>query len=254
MRLPSVMRRRPSAALIISCVALFVALGGAGYAAVSIPNNSVGTAQLRKNAVTNSKIANNAVSFRKIQPNAVGRVRANTGQLQERVGKTCAAGSAIGAIARGGTVTCNPTIPAESSSTVTDKAIPAPTTSTPPTGTPPTTGAPSTPTPTQVTSLTLAAGSQYLLLANPTATVTPSAAANQRVLVACTLSVGNTTTTRQLTVLTRTTADPVFGSIPLQLTAGSGSATLSCSANPQVGAPTTTVSATLTAVQVAPAG
>ena len=37
--------RRPSPALVISCVALALALGGTGYAAVSaLPKNSVGTA------------------------------------------------------------------------------------------------------------------------------------------------------------------------------------------------------------------
>ena len=49
-----------------------MSLGGVGYAAISLPNNSVGTAQLSNNAVTNSKIKNNAVSYKKIQPGAVG--------------------------------------------------------------------------------------------------------------------------------------------------------------------------------------
>ena len=37
-------------------VALFVALGGASYAAVKIPKNSVGAAQIKKNAVTSAKV------------------------------------------------------------------------------------------------------------------------------------------------------------------------------------------------------
>jgi hypothetical protein len=37
--------------MVISLIALFVALGGASYAAVSLPSNSVGTAQIRNNAV-----------------------------------------------------------------------------------------------------------------------------------------------------------------------------------------------------------
>ena len=72
MRLPSCLRRRPSAALVVSCVALFISLGGASYAAITIPNNSVGAAQLQKNAVTNSKLENNAVSYKKIQAGSVG--------------------------------------------------------------------------------------------------------------------------------------------------------------------------------------
>ena len=37
-------------------MALFVALGGASYAAVKIPKNSVGNTQLRKDAVTSAKV------------------------------------------------------------------------------------------------------------------------------------------------------------------------------------------------------
>jgi hypothetical protein len=44
---------RPNA---IAYLALFVALGGTGYAAVSIPRGAVGTAQLRNHAVTPVKL------------------------------------------------------------------------------------------------------------------------------------------------------------------------------------------------------
>ena len=37
-------------------MALFVALGGASYAAIKIPKNSVGAAQIKKNAVTSAKV------------------------------------------------------------------------------------------------------------------------------------------------------------------------------------------------------
>src|SRR5881409_1443054 len=94
LRLKSLMRRRPSAAIVISSIALFMSLGGVGYAATQIANNSVGTAQLKNNAVTNSKIKNDAVSYKKIQARAVGTVRANLNQLQARVSRTCAAGTA----------------------------------------------------------------------------------------------------------------------------------------------------------------
>lgn len=46
----------PSAATVISIAALVIALGGAGYAAVAIPRNSVGTEQLKKSAVTSAKV------------------------------------------------------------------------------------------------------------------------------------------------------------------------------------------------------
>jgi hypothetical protein len=55
-------RRRPSPAMVVACLALFVALAGTGVAAVSaLPRNSVGTLQLKRNAVVARKIAPNAV-------------------------------------------------------------------------------------------------------------------------------------------------------------------------------------------------
>jgi hypothetical protein len=50
------MRRHLTPSLAISMIALFVALGGASYAAVKIPKNSVGNTQLRKDAVTSAKV------------------------------------------------------------------------------------------------------------------------------------------------------------------------------------------------------
>lgn len=58
--------RAPSPALVISVLALFVALGGTSYAALAIPKNSVGTAQLKNNAVSGSKIKNGAVTSSKL--------------------------------------------------------------------------------------------------------------------------------------------------------------------------------------------
>jgi hypothetical protein len=40
----------------IAYMALFVALGGTSYAAIRVPRNSVGSAQLRRGAVTNAKV------------------------------------------------------------------------------------------------------------------------------------------------------------------------------------------------------
>jgi hypothetical protein len=54
-------------ATFISLVALFVALGGVGYAATRI-----GTKQLKNRAVTNKKLANNSVTSRKIRNGGVG--------------------------------------------------------------------------------------------------------------------------------------------------------------------------------------
>jgi len=71
--------RRPSAALVIACIALFVALGGASYAAVNLPKNSVGAKQIKKNAVKTNKLAAKAVKAGKIAKNAIttNRLRSN---------------------------------------------------------------------------------------------------------------------------------------------------------------------------------
>jgi hypothetical protein len=64
--------RAPSPALVISLIALFIALGGTSYAAINaLPKNSVGTKQLKKNAVTGAKIKNGAVTAAKINPSGL---------------------------------------------------------------------------------------------------------------------------------------------------------------------------------------
>ena len=62
----SLRSHKPTPALIISIMALLVALGGTGYAALGIPNGSVGTAQLRNGAITTKKLQNGAVTAAKI--------------------------------------------------------------------------------------------------------------------------------------------------------------------------------------------
>jgi hypothetical protein len=46
---------------VVAVIALFIALGGASYAAIKIPKNSVGTKQLKKNAVNSSKVKNHSL-------------------------------------------------------------------------------------------------------------------------------------------------------------------------------------------------
>jgi hypothetical protein len=48
--------RRPSGGMLVGLTALFVALGGTGYAAMVLPAHSVGTRQLKRNAVISSKV------------------------------------------------------------------------------------------------------------------------------------------------------------------------------------------------------
>lgn len=57
---------KPTPAILISITALIVALGGTGYAALNVPNGSVGTAQLRDGAVSTRKLQNGAVTAAKI--------------------------------------------------------------------------------------------------------------------------------------------------------------------------------------------
>ncbi len=47
--------------MIMACVALAVALGGTGYAALRLPPNSVGTRQLKNNAVISAKVKNHSL-------------------------------------------------------------------------------------------------------------------------------------------------------------------------------------------------
>lgn len=223
MRLRSFFARRPSPAIAISVTALFLSLGGVGYAATQLPRNSVGNAQIQ----------NGAVSFTKIRPNSVGRVRANVSQLQERVTGTCAASSAIGTINKQGKVTCNTALPSELGTTNNTVTVPS--------------------TQTTVSSAALPAGPSYLAFANPTASVT-SGANPRHVTVGCTLTVGSNTETRQVTVdTTGTSGDVSSASIPLQATGPSGTASVSCqsSATGAAMAPQVSVTAAINAISIA---
>ena len=50
------LRRRPTPAMVISLIALFVALGGTGYAAATI-----GSAQIKNNSIKSADVKNNAI-------------------------------------------------------------------------------------------------------------------------------------------------------------------------------------------------
>lgn len=68
-------RMKPSPAMVVALLALFVALGGGAYAATNLPRNSVGTAQLRNQAVNVHKLGFDSVGTRRIQPGAVNNSR-----------------------------------------------------------------------------------------------------------------------------------------------------------------------------------
>jgi hypothetical protein len=62
---------KPSPALLLAFVALFVAMGGAGYAASKMKTASVKTKNIRSGAVTTDKLADGAVTTPKLAPDAV---------------------------------------------------------------------------------------------------------------------------------------------------------------------------------------
>lgn len=74
----------PSPALVVSILALIVALGGTSYAAVTRPRDSVGTRQLKNGAVTGAKIKRGAVTGKAIKNGAVTGAKVAAGSLTGR--------------------------------------------------------------------------------------------------------------------------------------------------------------------------
>ena len=69
------MERRITPSLVVSIIALVVALGGASYAAIKIPRNSVGTKQLKNKAVDSNKVKDGSLLLKdfksdQVKPNA----------------------------------------------------------------------------------------------------------------------------------------------------------------------------------------
>ena len=60
-----------SYANVVATLALFVALGGTGYAALKLPRDSVGPAQIRSKAVGNSELQSRAVNSRVIRNRSI---------------------------------------------------------------------------------------------------------------------------------------------------------------------------------------
>jgi hypothetical protein len=74
-------KRLPTPALVVACVALVASLGGVSYAAGVLPENSVGTAQLQKKAVSASKLKKNAVTGAKVKNGTLKAADFGAGQL-----------------------------------------------------------------------------------------------------------------------------------------------------------------------------
>jgi hypothetical protein len=238
----SIFARRPSLSLVIALLALFVSLGGGAYAAVFIPDGSVGSAQLKNHAVTGNKIDFLAVGFRKIQLGAVGTRRINNNQVQERVSGTCAGNSAIASVDNQGAVKCNPTGPGEfSTSTASPVAL--------------------GPGSTSIKSLSLAAGSSYLVTASPQVNVSSIPSGAKLAVVSCTLATtpGDSSTTVTRSVSFQPGSDgqvaPMSLTLPAPAASNGSSAGVTCTQDvlPSgiMTAPKTTVATSINAIQTA---
>lgn len=66
------LRQHLSYANVVATIALFVALGGGAYAAITLPKNSVGTKQLRSNSVGKSELRRGGVTSRAVRDRTLG--------------------------------------------------------------------------------------------------------------------------------------------------------------------------------------
>jgi hypothetical protein len=92
--------RRLSYANVVATLALFVALGGASYAAVQLPRASVGAPQLQRDAVSSEKVRDGSLAARDFSAAERARLRGARGAA----GKTGRAGKAglVGAVGPAG--------------------------------------------------------------------------------------------------------------------------------------------------------
>jgi hypothetical protein len=81
----NLLSRRPSPAMVVALVALFVALGGSAYA-FTVPKDSVGTAQLKDSAVTGVKLHDTAVTSSKVKPGSLLANDFKSGQIASGLG------------------------------------------------------------------------------------------------------------------------------------------------------------------------
>jgi hypothetical protein len=87
------LKRHLSVANVLSCVALFVALGGTAFAAVKLNAGQVKAVNIAKQAVTNAKIKKQAVTSGKIKNGGVNALDIGAGQV---IGEKIATGAVTG--------------------------------------------------------------------------------------------------------------------------------------------------------------
>jgi hypothetical protein len=76
-------RKRLSFANVTSALALFIALGGTSYAAITLPSNSVGRAQIRTGGVGQSEVGASTIGKSEIRRSGVGRSEIATGGVAQ---------------------------------------------------------------------------------------------------------------------------------------------------------------------------
>jgi hypothetical protein len=91
---------RPSPALIVAIIALVISMGGTGYAAFTLPRDSVGTKQLKNGAVTAAKIKRHSLTGAQINLKKLGTVSA-----ARDAGRALTAGTAAPVGKAGGALT-----------------------------------------------------------------------------------------------------------------------------------------------------
>lgn len=99
--------QRLTYANVTATIALFIALGGSSYAALSLPRNSVGTQQIRAGAVRSADVKNRSLQVADLSPRARATLAGRTGPAGPAgpagapAAKYFAAVSAAGALLRG---------------------------------------------------------------------------------------------------------------------------------------------------------
>jgi hypothetical protein len=75
------LRPRLTYANVMATIAVFIALGGASYAALKLPKNSVGTKQLKKNSVVTAKVKREAITAAKVKKGTLTGSQINASTL-----------------------------------------------------------------------------------------------------------------------------------------------------------------------------
>jgi trimeric autotransporter adhesin len=93
----SKLKRHLSVANVLSCIALFVALGGTAFAAVKLNAGQVRAVNIARQAVTNPKIKQQAVTSGKIKNGTVNALDIGAGQvISEKIATGSVTGKKIG--------------------------------------------------------------------------------------------------------------------------------------------------------------